>query len=107
MLHSSVDNNCLRSCVKQVKTCTIHCQNNCYNCSNTACSAQKKNYTAYVREQQLIGGEITRSLGAYKDVLRCTKISCDCRDDYKLCEESCHGEIYKHLTVPTICSHNT
>ncbi len=65
-----------------------------------SCKADPSAYKINVKEQKLIGLEITRDFNSYHDPLQCSRKISDCNEDYQMCVQLCKGMIYKRLVSP-------
>ncbi len=94
---------CKKECIKQFQLCHNTCKNNCGFCTHFHNNAALHRYDRYKNEQCVQGKMITRQLQSYRDPLKCTKVTCNCHDDYTVCSQSCQSVIQKSVKIVPIC----
>lgn len=101
--HAAEIKSCKLSCIERLKTCANTCRNNCNNCTSLDNAAAAVHFNQYKRQQILQGQIVALELQSYKDPLQCRKTTCNCREDYGVCIQSCNGQIRKRLQVVAPC----
>ncbi|WP_131775561.1 acyltransferase [Legionella impletisoli] len=95
---------CKAECAKRFEACCKVCKNSCKNCSQCTTQAAARSYAQFKHRQCVQGAMISRELQSFRDPLQCSKTTCECIGDYRICEQSCTGLIHKRLQVaPTCC----
>ena len=80
---------CKSTCRQQQGICQTRCHDHCQECGWQESKITAKHYSEYKHQQFVQGIPVVRTLNSYRDPLRCLKITCDCRADYRLCVQSC------------------
>jgi hypothetical protein len=80
---------CTQKCAEIASNCKLHCVDNCQNCTKKMKTDAAKRFRQYQYEQYIRGCPDTRELNSYQDPLRCSKVSCSCAADKKMCDLSC------------------
>ncbi len=95
---------CKAECQKRFEACCMVCKNNCKHCSFSTTQTAARSYAKFKHRQCVQGAMISRELQSFRDPLQCSKTTCECIGDYRICEQSCTGLIHKRLQVaPTCC----
>lgn len=90
---------CENVCLAELHTCAEICQNSCPVCQAKSVERARQNNARYVWLQRAQGHIIAREVNSFRDPLSCTKVTCDCEDDFKICKQQCHGQIKPTLKV--------
>jgi hypothetical protein len=94
---------CRIKCTETLKECNKSCFNNCVNCSALSNVEAAQKFKRY-KHQQLVQGKIVAlELQSFRDPLQCRKTTCSCKDDFRVCIQSCRGKIHKTLKVAAAC----
>lgn len=92
----------------QRQSCFAHCEQRCVYCESVCddnvklCSAKNDaqaavHYALNRHQQKLKGQVVVADMTAFRDPLACTKTTCHCEKDKKMCKQVCRGNIYKRL----------
>jgi hypothetical protein len=95
---------CRLRCAEHLRFCTQNCSDNCPTCSWISTQNACANFSKYVHERAVEGKKVMRELNSYRDLLKCRKVTCNCRADLIACEESCSGIIHKRLHLQKVPS---
>jgi hypothetical protein len=90
---------CENACLAKFNTCVNICQNSCPVCQANAIEQAGNNNARYMWLQRAQGHIIAREVNSFRDPLSCTKVTCDCEDDFKICKQQCHGKIKPRLKI--------
>lgn len=82
---------CKLACVNRLEDCRQNCTNNCRCCRKVADLVKARSFYTYKREQCVQGREVVRVLNAYREPLRCSKTTCNCLVDFKVCQKYCNS----------------
>ncbi|WP_419418523.1 acyltransferase [Legionella sp. D16C41] len=96
-------NLCTVVCEQRAQACNKTCRNSCPQCVAFSKQSTSESYLYYQHEQYVKGGEIIRELNSYRDPLQCSKPTCNCRQDYRVCVQACIGAISKQLRSVHVC----
>jgi hypothetical protein len=103
-----VNPSCTAACETRYQTCNKVCRNTCSQCTAAAGQSRDRHYGHYINEQYVKGGMIALQLNSFRDPLQCRKVTCSCREDYRICLQSCgsgaSGVIKKYLEHAPLCS---
>lgn len=94
--HLSADGHgydCDAGCRAALTTCNQECQNSCQLCKKHTQRMTDRRYRIYVARQKAQGLPVIQMRDAYKDPLRCKKVTCDCASDYDICKQLCTGKV--------------
>ncbi len=81
---------CMLNCVNRLEDCRQNCYNSCRCCRKVADLVKARSYYTYKREQCVQGYNVVRVLDAYREPLRCSKTTCNCLVDFKVCQKYCN-----------------
>lgn len=88
---------CYAACKSHLSQCSHTCDQYVTLCNAKAYAIAAVHFNHY-RHQQCVKGElVTLELNSFRDPLACLKMTCDCKQDYRMCAQSCEGSIYKRL----------
>jgi len=88
---------CHIKCNMKLDICNKQCKNNALECAVKANIEASKNFKRYKKREFIQGKVLIEELQSFKDPLQCRKVTCSCQEDFRVCNQSCRGKIYKHL----------
>lgn len=94
---------CLLACQQQQLRCHKLCLTDCPHCCKYTKMQGTVFYRRYLRRSRIEGKPAFSSLQSFYDPLQCNKNSCDCVQDFLLCEQNCQGKIHKRLKTYKFC----
>lgn len=94
-------NACYQDCKVRQWQCAAVCDQDSKLCNAKAEAIAGVHFNHY-RHQQCVKGEgMTLELDSFRDPLACLKMSCECKQDYRICVQLCQNDIYKRLQTVT------
>ncbi|OGV35916.1 MAG: hypothetical protein A3E88_08195 [Legionellales bacterium RIFCSPHIGHO2_12_FULL_35_11] len=82
---------CHLACYAVNDKCNETCINTCKNCNAQSFVQAAKRFKLY-KHQRCVQGEIVDlELQSFRDPLQCRKTTCSCKDDLRVCMQSCRG----------------
>lgn len=88
---------CHLKCNMNLNICNKQCRNNERECKVMANMQAASRFKEYKRQEIIQGKILIEELQSFKDPLQCRKVTCSCQEDFRVCNQSCRGKIYKHL----------
>lgn len=82
---------CILRCEQRLDNCLKKCHDHCENCIRKSNLTTENSYDRYINEQKIQGAGVIRQLNSYRDPLKCRKLTCNCKLDYKLCSNLCYS----------------
>lgn len=99
----SAEHACKIACEHQLIRCEHLCEDNCCQCRFNSQQETLLAYNQYRHEQHVQGKDVALELQSFRDPLQCTKKTCECQADYRVCIQACEGKIRKRMQIVGPC----